>query len=544
MKKKLLSMLLSIGIISSMTALPVFAAETPTQAEEDVSIETYASEPTPEWAAANGWTYDARDYSYYKTINNVTYHLYLGWNAYIQYEYRGLTGKFAPEELFGDLYWQICIDDSPNASGVIDIPSSIDGYPVECIDPDAFRYNTNITELILHDNMETIGAEAFYHCSNLAKVTFPNNTLLLIDGGAFSECASLKELTLPASLRDIGKSALDRNHFTNLTFKGSAPQIMQTNDIVGYTLDLEDDVVINVYSNTVGWDADNWKGLNINVIQNGNPIETTAVKVNPTSISLKKGNTAAVTVTVEPSNAANKNITWSSADSSIAAANNKGIIKGISKGKTTVTATCGKVSATIAVTVTDDSADNSTSLPYTDVHKGDWFYDTVADVYQRKLMTGLDTTTFGPAQTLARAQFATILYRMENEPEVTFREVFPDVTEGQFYTSPVIWANANGIVTGYSDTGMFGPADKINREQMAVMMFRYANYKGLNTSQRADLSEFPDSGSVDDFAEEAMSWCVANGIITGDNGKLNPHGDTARAVCATIISRFVNAYNL
>ena len=79
---------------------------------------------------------------------------------------------------------------------------------------------------------------------------------------------------------------------------------------------------------------------------------------------------------------------------------------------------------------------------------------------------------------------------------------------------------------------------------MATMMFRYANAKGLDTSQRTDLSSYPDAGSVSPFAKDAISWCVANGIISGDNGKLNPQGETARAVCATIISRFYEAYDL
>ncbi len=181
-------------------------------------------------------------------------------------------------------------------------------------------------------------------------------------------------------------------------------------------------------------------------------------------------------------------------------------------------------------------------LPYKDVREGDWFYDYVYDVYVKKLMTGLSADTFGPANNLVRAQFAVILYRMEGEPEVGYQDTFPDVADGTFYSKAVIWAAENKIVTGYSSTGMFGPNDPITREQMAVMMFRYANYKGKDTSPREDLTPFPDDEKVQDFAVDALEWCTALEIITGKGTEkaLDPQGSTNRAECATIISRYTN----
>ncbi len=183
-------------------------------------------------------------------------------------------------------------------------------------------------------------------------------------------------------------------------------------------------------------------------------------------------------------------------------------------------------------------------LPYMDVKEGDWFYDYVYDVYVKKLLTGLDETTFGPVQDLVRAQFAVIVYRLEGAPEVEFdAEKFPDVTEGQFYSKAVIWAAENGIVTGYSNNGHFGPNDPITREQMAAMMFRYANYKKKDTSGKKSLSSFPDGSSVQVFAAEAMEWCTAEGIISGKGNEpkiLDPQGSTSRAECATIISRYTD----
>lgn len=156
-------------------------------------------------------------------------------------------------------------------------------------------------------------------------------------------------------------------------------------------------------------------------------------------------------------------------------------------------------------------------------------------------MQGLDNTHFGPADPLARAQFAMILWRMSGGEKTAYQPLFPDVQENVWYTDAILWAAGTRVVTGYTDTGMFGPADKISREQMAVMMYRYAKYLGYDVSKREDFSRFEDAASVSGYAEEAMQWAVANGIITGKNNgrSLDPLGNAARAECAAIIERFI-----
>lgn len=188
--------------------------------------------------------------------------------------------------------------------------------------------------------------------------------------------------------------------------------------------------------------------------------------------------------------------------------------------------------------------DTSEEFPFGDVPASAWYSGYVKYVYENNLMTGLKNDIFGPAESLARAQFATILYRMEGEPEVEYNNKFPDVGAGIWYTDPILWASEAGIVNGYTDTGLFGPGDKINREQMAVMMYRYAKYMKYDTSQKTDFSKFQDAASVNEFAKEAMQWAVGSGIITGAEGgiKLNPQGNANRAECATIIMRFSEKY--
>ena len=181
-------------------------------------------------------------------------------------------------------------------------------------------------------------------------------------------------------------------------------------------------------------------------------------------------------------------------------------------------------------------------LPFADVEKGDWYYEYVAAVYERALMTGLDKDIFGPAENLSRAQLAEILYRMEDTPEVVYTKKFPDVLDDFWYSDAIMWASENDIVTGYAHSGTFGPADSVTREQMAVMMYRYANYKDWDVSGTVSLERYPDGGSVSEFAKKAMEWAVGTGIITGEDGKLNPQGRVNRAVCATIMTRMWEVY--
>ena len=170
---------------------------------------------------------------------------------------------------------------------------------------------------------------------------------------------------------------------------------------------------------------------------------------------------------------------------------------------------------------------------------------TTQYVYDNRIMTGLTGTHFGPNDTLARAQFATTLYRINGTPAVEYKNVFPDVLKTDWFANAVLWAADTGVVKGYDDTKLFGPSDRINREQMAVMMYRYANYKEYDTSIKADFSKFQDASAVSEFAKEAMRWAVGNGIIVGkyNETQIDPQGNANRAECATIIQRFMKLYD-
>lgn len=177
-------------------------------------------------------------------------------------------------------------------------------------------------------------------------------------------------------------------------------------------------------------------------------------------------------------------------------------------------------------------------LPFTDVSTSDWFYDDVAFVYENGLFSGTDSRSFSPNASMTRAMLVTVLYRLEGEPTVTGRSSFTDVRSGAYYEKSVIWAAANGIVTG-TDSTSFSPDTKVTREQLAAILYRYAQYRKLDTDVSAKLNSFTDADSVSAYASEALGWAVSEGLINGASGKLMPKGDATRAQVAAILHRFV-----
>ena len=347
--------------------------------------------------------------------------------------------------------------------------------------------------------------------------------------------------------------------------------------------------------------------------------KVTGVTLNRSNLSLTAGGTAWLRATVQPDNAANKMVTWSTSDASIATVTD-GVVTAVGVGTATITVTTadGGFTATCAVTVRPDippanpnykitveatqggtvtadptaakagatvtltpvpdrgyqvgsvavtdrfgnavavteQADGTytvtmpngqvtvtvtfaeTPLPFTDVTEGDWFYDAVRYAYETGLMDGVGDSLFAPNSETTRAQLVTILYRLEGEPEVSGTSGFTDVEAGTWYTDAVAWAAANGIVNGVSETE-FAPGKDITREQLATILFRYAEAKGYDVSARADLSAYTDADQIQSYAAESVAWAVAEGLIQGfEDNTLRPAGNATRAQIATILMRF------
>lgn len=177
-------------------------------------------------------------------------------------------------------------------------------------------------------------------------------------------------------------------------------------------------------------------------------------------------------------------------------------------------------------------------LPFSDVRIADWFYNDVKYVYEKGMMAGTAADVFAPNATTTRAMIVTILYRLEGSPAVTGTSAFVDVPAGQWYTDAVNWAAANQIVKGTSAT-TFAPNDSITREQMAAILYRYAQYKGYDVTKKADLSGYSDNSQVSAYAKDALAWANAAKLINGvTNTTLAPQGNATRAQVSAILHRF------
>ena len=176
--------------------------------------------------------------------------------------------------------------------------------------------------------------------------------------------------------------------------------------------------------------------------------------------------------------------------------------------------------------------------PFTDVTESDWFYDAVRHAYEQNWMLGTSNTTFSPELSTQRGMIVTILWRMEGQPEAAGVRDFTDVEEGRYYTEAVAWADKNGIAMGYGNN-KFGPSDPVTREQLAAILYRYAQYKGMDVSAKGELSGFTDAGKASAYAREPLGWAVGQGILNGKGGGiLDPRGQATRAETAAMLQRF------
>ena len=206
-----------------------------------------------------------------------------------------------------------------------------------------------------------------------------------------------------------------------------------------------------------------------------------------------------------------------------------------SDGTYTFTMPNGQVTVTATFVQVEEPAPTE---PFIDVAEGDWFYDAVVYAYQNELMDGVGGNRFAPNSETTRAQLVTILYRLEGEPAVSGDLPFTDVEAGIWYTDAILWAAQNNIVNGVSDTE-FAPGDDLTRQHLVTILYRYAEAKGYDVSASADLSGYPDADQVQDYAQPAMAWAVAENIIQGmEDGTLKPAGNASRAQIATILMRF------
>ena len=183
--------------------------------------------------------------------------------------------------------------------------------------------------------------------------------------------------------------------------------------------------------------------------------------------------------------------------------------------------------------------------PFTDVSDTDWCYDAVAYVHERGIMNGYSQDTFGPQNRLSRAQLAQILYNLEGRPQTdSVSGSYGDLTPGAWYEDAISWAVKSGVLSGYGD-GNMRPNQAVSRQQLAAMLYRYAQHKGNDVSQSADLDGFQDRDQVAAYAQAPLQWAVAAGIVNGTSADtLSPNGSASRAQTAVMLMRFCDFTSL
>ena len=167
-----------------------------------------------------------------------------------------------------------------------------------------------------------------------------------------------------------------------------------------------------------------------------------------------------------------------------------------------------------------------------------WYLDAVKYSFENNIIKGYDEETFAPNDKLTRGMVVTILYRMEGEPVVSGAPKFSDV-KGGYYKNAIKWASDNKIVNGYKNTNKFGPDDNVTREDLAIMLCNYAEFKGRDMTKSNDLKAFSDGNKVSKYAEKSVKWAVGSGVITGNKDKtLNPQGTATRAEAAAMFQKY------
>ena len=182
---------------------------------------------------------------------------------------------------------------------------------------------------------------------------------------------------------------------------------------------------------------------------------------------------------------------------------------------------------------------------FPDIFKTQWYHKATDFVIVNGLMNGTGDGNFTPNGGASRAMIVTTIYRMEGSPAVSGKAAYPDVEDGVWYTNAIIWGTQNGIVNGYGN-GNFGPNDIVTREQIATIFRRYAEFKGMDASVSADLTDYPDDQYVSDWAMEGVKWGVGTGLITGRGidgvQYLSSKDGTIRTELATILMRWCKEF--
>ncbi len=267
-----------------------------------------------------------------------------------------------------------------------------------------------------------------------------------------------------------------------------------------------------------------------------------AIAINQTLMQLPVGNSRYLIATFTPRYASNRSVKWYVTDERVASIDSNGLLVAKQVGETTVVAESnnGKTFQckvyVVPITKTNSVDLNSVVLPFNDVY-GVPELDSIRYVYKKELMNGVSADQFSPYGGVSRAMMATILYRIQGEPGGVKHKRFQDVAWEMWYASPVFWIDKVGIMKGVSKNS-FAPDGALTREQLATILFRFADFKGLKPKGPGYLYDLSDRDQVSNWATEAVQWAYDNYILKVDRGLIYPQATASRADVARAIHVF------
>jgi len=281
------------------------------------------------------------------------------------------------------------------------------------------------------------------------------------------------------------------------------------------------------------------------------PVES--IILNAEKLELHLAETYTMKANVMPVDATNKSFVWVSSNTNVATINGNGKIVVHDAGTSTITAVAQDGSGVVGSCILTVSVEEGN--PFYDVASNKWYYKFALRAYNEDIMKGsgthqnTGTVMFKPEEYISREQFVQMLYNREGKPEVEYESLFSDVPEQSskhWYSNAIMWAAKNNLVSGYSN-GKFGVGDKITREQVAVILKKYAAFKGYNvefTNSAEDLKlEFQDETQIRSWAVESMCWAVEYGVMSGKTGGwLSPLGNAQRVEAITMLINLLDAY--
>ncbi len=416
-----------------------------------------------------------------------------------------------------------------NQTTLLQCPGKMGG---EYVVPDSVTFMSpscfegcKLTAVTIPKGVTTIEANTFQDCGSLREVQLPDH-LKSIGMQAFQGCHSLTELMVPESVNYIGDNAFGWcTDLKSVYFWGDAPELGKyvfdsycpAPASVGDELRPSwsdylpiEGLTLYYIEGRAGWTTPTWNGYPTAVWDDVNIPHTHSYEAAVTAPTCTE------------------------------------------QGYTTYTCECGDSYVTdyvdalgheyadgVCTRCGEEDPDYGAPQPveFDDVSENAWYKDAVDYAVTNGLMNGTGNNQFEPESSMTRAMLVTVLWRYAVEP-LEGENSFTDVPAGQWYTEAVAWAAHNGIVGGVGDN-KFDPNGNITREQMAAILFRYANLLGIDTGARADLGTFPDSGEVSAYAADAIKWAVAEGLLNGSDGRLLPQGKATRAQVAAILMRFI-----